>query len=1121
MKNKKTTTVWAWGRVMATLCAAVVTLAATAASITVNGINYTTKGTNATVAKYTITKASGDTPADTAFYTGDIVIPEVITHDGTDYTVVATAANAFLDCKDVTSISLPATCVTIGRNSFKGCTGITVSPIPATATSVGSGVLNGCTSLEEVTIVPGWNKPISEELANCSSLKRLIIADGTTDCVMKASMFGSSDEARTAMKSIEYLYMGRNVDASAYTNAEQPFHNLTALKTLEVAGTTTTIQATTFLGCSALNSVTFGGDNAVNSIGMSAFSGCSSLPSIALPQSVTVINQSTFYNCTSLSSITMSDNVTSIGITAFYNTALTSIDLPSALTSIGANAFQKSKLTGKLTLPNKVSSVGTQAFAETNLEAVVIPASVTTIGDAAFAPIAPLADITLDSGNTRFTLDNGVLLSADGTRLLVCAHEGSIGTSYSNATVTSIDSYGLAYAPFQSVDLPALASIGNYGFAYSDLQSFTLESSVSVGLNVFEGSALQTIVIAEGRNEIPQGLCANCPQLTSVTLPTTTTNMMRNCFDGCTALEEMEIPANVNYMEPGSVPATIRVLRVLNVNTPALAAGVFTADQGDVICKVAPGSVEKFKSASQWCYLNIVADETISGEASSLGCPTGLYFATTDGSLMYKDENGNIVNTNFNAGAHAFMLQSYKNRVYVANAGEKFTYQDPSQPLGDGELFYVNNTDGIFYRVTVLNNVGYAPSEDPFTMFIDESENKIYVSDRNVGVHVMDADTTGLYGSQPFLFENNWLPYYNDEISWGAITGGFARDSHGIYWMSKKFNGLCLLRFSQNDLYSDGGAGKPKSFNALFKDVIIKTFYIDEENGYLYMHVQKDAYGSKPGIYRIALSKIENMETGADVEGNENLMIADCELLDSSPIKVEGTESSGEISCVAQITGDGENIYWSYIAPASDDQAIQGSDPLDVDNPLHHSGIKCIGAKPDAEGNMPATVTFAVEGVEAYGVCGATYVSPTVITLSDSQIDVKVRETHQLEATVEPETVLDKTVLWTSSDEAVATVDENGVVTGVTVGTATVTATLQSDPTVQAVCVVNVVKGDGGTGDVNSDGEVTIADVNAIIDIILGATVDDETMSRADVNGDGEVTIADVNAVIDIILGSE
>ena len=55
-------------------------------------------------------------------------------------------------------------------------------------------------------------------------------------------------------------------------------------------------------------------------------------------------------------------------------------------------------------------------------------------------------------------------------------------------------------------------------------------------------------------------------------------------------------------------------------------------------------------------------------------------------------------------------------------------------------------------------------------------------------------------------------------------------------------------------------------------------------------------------------------------------------------------------------------------------------------------------------------------------------------------------------------------------------------------------------------------------GDVNNDGEVNIADVNTLIDIILGGRFDDATMLRADVNEDGEIGIADINAVMDIIL---
>ena len=53
-------------------------------------------------------------------------------------------------------------------------------------------------------------------------------------------------------------------------------------------------------------------------------------------------------------------------------------------------------------------------------------------------------------------------------------------------------------------------------------------------------------------------------------------------------------------------------------------------------------------------------------------------------------------------------------------------------------------------------------------------------------------------------------------------------------------------------------------------------------------------------------------------------------------------------------------------------------------------------------------------------------------------------------------------------------------------------------------------------GDVNGDNEVNIADINAVIDIILDGTT---ITPAADVNSDGEINIADINAVIDIILG--
>ena len=55
-------------------------------------------------------------------------------------------------------------------------------------------------------------------------------------------------------------------------------------------------------------------------------------------------------------------------------------------------------------------------------------------------------------------------------------------------------------------------------------------------------------------------------------------------------------------------------------------------------------------------------------------------------------------------------------------------------------------------------------------------------------------------------------------------------------------------------------------------------------------------------------------------------------------------------------------------------------------------------------------------------------------------------------------------------------------------------------------------------GDVNNDGEVSIGDVTALIDYLLGGTVSNINLAAADVNSDSEVTIADVTALIDKLL---
>lgn len=93
------------------------------------------------------------------------------------------------------------------------------------------------------------------------------------------------------------------------------------------------------------------------------------------------------------------------------------------------------------------------------------------------------------------------------------------------------------------------------------------------------------------------------------------------------------------------------------------------------------------------------------------------------------------------------------------------------------------------------------------------------------------------------------------------------------------------------------------------------------------------------------------------------------------------------------------------------------------------------------------TKTWILEDSEAIHVTG--------ITLNESTVSIVKGNTFELEATVTPNDATDKSVTWSSSDENVATVDSNGVVSGVASGDATITVTTV-DGGLTAQCSVSV-----------------------------------------------------------------
>ena len=138
------------------------------------------------------------------------------------------------------------------------------------------------------------------------------------------------------------------------------------------------------------------------------------------------------------------------------------------------------------------------------------------------------------------------------------------------------------------------------------------------------------------------------------------------------------------------------------------------------------------------------------------------------------------------------------------------------------------------------------------------------------------------------------------------------------------------------------------------------------------------------------------------------------------------------------------------------------------------------------------------------------------ISLNKTETELYIDETETLTATITPADADNLVLNWTSSDPTVAAVDQNGVVTALAVGTATITATTTDGSNLSASCIVTV-KQQSLQGDVNGDGEVDVRDITALIDVIMNSITDNP---RADVNQDGDIDVRDITALIDIIMNS-
>ena len=688
----------------------------------------------------------------------------------------------------------------------------------------------------------------------------------------------------------------------------------------------TSIGYRAFYECSSLTNITI--PEGVTSIGYCAFYKCSSLTNITIPDSVTSIEERAFYFCKKLANITIPEGVTSIGNYAFfYCNSLTSINVSDNnknYSSVDGVLFNKDKAKiikypakkegTSYTIPEGVTSIGNDAFENSSLTNITIPNSVTSIGDSAFYECSSLTSITIPN------------------------------------SVTSIGEYAFySCSSLTSITIPnSVASIKDLTFSYcSRLTNITIPDSVtSIGIQAFHACRILTsITIPDSVTSIGGRAFYECSSLTNITIPDSVTSIGENAFLGCSSLPSINVSDN-------------------NKNYSSVDGVLFNKDKAKII---------KYPAKK---------------EGTSYTIPEGVTSIGNDAFENSSLTNITIPNSVTSIGEIAFLGCSSLTNITIPNSVTS---------IGD----WAFRDCGSLSKVLCLGNAASLEYSSVFSR--TPSDLKIYAKN-------------GLTGYDANGWENysNNIVRYEEGLKDSNVTFTSASQKTKVELADDSFKEIASIKSYEN--YN-------KNVISIDSDGNITTL----KNGTTNIEVKVQYFDGT----EIILNEKVTVDIKPQVVG-----------LDKTSYTFNYTKNMQLKATILPTQASNTKLNWT-----SDNKSVATVDGNGIVTPVKNGTCNITAATAD--------------GTNIKGNCSITVdIKPQVIGLDKTSYTFNGAIKMQLKATILPTQASNTKINWTSDDENIATVNENGVVTPKKKGTCHIIATTADSAAIKANCeiIVEVVK---------------------------------------------------------------